>query len=232
VVLTEEAGRGALGDMEFTGEFETHITVSFDNHLDEIDRLQQWCIDRDLKFLHILLDRGVSRSQPMLTRRGQGDFDDELEIATNLAKSLVVEDFPVIRIKIEAAHWNQGVPTSDAEAIAHHANQYFEHHVKLSIESTADLLPLRELAIGHSAHLSRNALQTRNDGFQERFITQRCMNMGRSKSTKQLQILVDEIESLGYIPIDIEAEFVVYDSNLALDFGWIHDLKSKDIALP
>jgi hypothetical protein len=209
--------------MECTGEFETHITVSFDNNLAEIDRLQQWCIDRDLQFLHILLDRGQTSSQPMLTRRGRGNFNDELNIANHLAQILTTEDFSVVRIKIEAAPWNQGVPQSDVEALAHPAHRYFEHHVKLSIESTADLLPLRELAIGHSAHLSRNALQTRNDSSQERFITQRCMNMGRSKAKKQLQILVDAIESLGYNPIAIASEFVVYDSNLALDRGWIHD---------
>jgi hypothetical protein len=42
--------------VKFTGEFETHITVSLAHERDEIDRLQQWCIDRQLKFLHILLD--------------------------------------------------------------------------------------------------------------------------------------------------------------------------------
>jgi hypothetical protein len=224
VVLTEGAGRGALGDMEFTGEFETHITVSLDNNLDRIDRLQQWCSDRDLKFLHILLDRGVSTSQPMLTRRGRGDFAGEFKIANELSQALAAEGFSIVRIKIEAAPWNQGVPQLDAEAIAHHANRYFEHHVKLSIESTTDLLPLRELAQQHSAHLSRNALQTRSDVLQERFVTQRCMGVGRSKAKKQLQILVDSIESLGYHPIDIEAEFVVYDSNIELDIGWIQAL--------
>jgi hypothetical protein len=219
-VLTEGAGSGEREDMDFTGEFETHITVRLDNSIG-LDRLQQWCSDRDLKFLHILLDRGETVSQPMLTRRGRRNFADELKIANHLAEDLNAEDFPVIRIKIEAAPWNQGVPTSDAEALANHANRYFEHHVRLSIEPTTDLQPLRELAQTHSAHLSRNALQLGCNGCQERFITQRCMGVGRSEAEKRLQILVDSIESLGYTPIDIEAEFVVYDSNFALDNGWI-----------
>lgn len=207
--------------MKFAGEFETHITVKLQD-LDRIDRLQQWGIERNLKFLHILLERGTNISQPMLTRRGRGDFADELEIANHLAQTLTAEDFAVVRIKIEAAPWNQGVPQSDVEACLHPAYRYFEHHIKLLLESDRDS-PLRELAQLHSAHLSRNALQTRSDGFQQRFVTQRCIGVGRITAKKQLQILVDSIESLGYHPIDIESEFVVYDSNLALDKGWIHD---------
>ena len=207
--------------MKFTGEFETHITVSLAHDRDEIDRLQQWCIDRDLKFLYILLDRGENRSQPMLTRRGRGNFADQLKIARNLSQILVAEGFDVVRIKIEATPWNHGVPSSDIEALAHHSTRYFEHHVKLSIASTTDLLPLTELTHRHSAHLSRNALPMRHDGCQERFVTQRCMNVGRIEAEQRLQILVVAIESLGYQPIDIISEFVVYDSNLALDRGWI-----------
>ena len=216
--------------MDFTGEFETHITMSCGG-MSEIDRLQQWSWAHNLKFLYILLDRGTNISQPILTRRGRGNFDDELSIAERLAQALIAEDFAVVRIKIEAAPWNQDVPQSDAEAIAHHTNRYFEHHVKLSIESTTDLQPLRELAQRHSAHLSRNALQIRDDGCQERFITQRRMGVGRIGAEKQLRMLVDSIEFLGYQPIDIEAEFVVYDSNLALDLGWIHDLNLKYLSL-
>jgi hypothetical protein len=216
--------------MNFTGEFETHITVSLNQNLTGIDRLQQWSGAHNLKFLHILLDRGDNISQPMLTRRGRGNFDAELSIAERLAQELVAEDFAVVRIKIEAAPENDGIPQSDVEALAHPAHRYFEHHLKLAIASTTDLQPLRELAQAHSAHLSRNALQLREDGSQERFITQRCLGVGRSTAKQQLQILLDSIESLGYTPIAIESEFVVYDSNLALDRGWIHDLNLKDLA--
>jgi hypothetical protein len=206
----------------FTGEFETHITIRGNDRI-EIDRLQKWCTDRDFKFLYILLDRGETMYQPMLTRRGRGGSTGELKIAQNLSQTLIAEGFEVIRIKIEAAPGNQGVPTSDVEALAHHSTRYFEHHIKLSIEPTTDLLPLQKLTQKHSAHLSRNALQIRHDGCQERFVTQRCMNIGQIEARKQLQILVNAIEDLGYQPIDIEEEFVVYDSNLTLDRGWIKE---------
>jgi hypothetical protein len=202
-------------DTEFAGEFETHITVNLQD-LAEIPRLQQWGATRNLKFLHILLEGGSHISQPMLTRRGYGNLTSELQMAKNLEIDLNRANFSVSRIKIEAAPWNQDIPQSDRSASTQ-AHRYFEHHIKLSLESTTDILPLKELTHQHSAHISRNALKIRADGYRERFVTQRCIGVGQIEAQNRLRILVESIESLGYVPIDIEAEFVVYDSNLALD---------------
>jgi hypothetical protein len=42
-----------------------------------------------------------------------------------------------------------------------------------------------------------------------------------SNAQARLQQLIEAIASLGFCPIDTESEFVVYDSNLALDRGWM-----------
>ncbi len=202
-------------NQEFTGEFETHLTIDLHDSSD-IPRLRQWGINRQLKFLHILLERGTHISQPMLTRRGCGNLTSQLSIAKDLAIDLNLANFPISRIKIEAAPWNQDIPQSDRLASTQ-AHRYFEHHIKLSLESTTDILPLKELTHQHSAHISRNALKIRADGFREQFVTQRCIGVGQIEAQNRLRILVESIESLGYLPIDIEAEFVVYDSNLSLD---------------
>jgi hypothetical protein len=84
----------------------------------------------------------------------------------------------VVRVKIEAAPWNEGVPRSDEDA---RDDLYFEHHVKVQ-QLTSDLRGLVTLiraVIGHDAHVSVNARRTRADGFQERFVTQRCHGGGR-----------------------------------------------------
>jgi hypothetical protein len=208
-------------EMEFAGEFETHITVSIQAS-SEIERLRQWGLDRDLKFLHIVLDRGVSISQPMVTQRGCGNLTSELAIARDLAIDLNAAGFSVVRIKIEAAPGNQDIPQSDRAALNHGRDRYFEHHLKLLLEpGFNDFQLLRELVERHSAHLSRNALQIRRDNYQERFITQRCVAIGQIEARKQLQILSTAIATLGYTVLSIVEEFVVYDSNLALDLGWM-----------
>lgn len=211
---------------EFTEEFETHITVRLPNS-DDWSRLHQWSIDHGLKSLHILLDRGLTASQPMLTRRGRGSFANQLAIATALCQSLNGAGFPAVRLKMEVSAANlsaanYSVPKSTAEAQQHHPDQYFEHHIKLLLDPSTELTALIELAEQQSAHLSRNILQTRPDHYHERFVTQRCIGVGYSEAQQQLQKLLAAIAALGYIVITVEQEFVVYDSNLDLDKGWIN----------
>ncbi|MEG4572990.1 hypothetical protein QUA56_09875 [Microcoleus sp. N3A4] len=213
--------------MEFTGKFETHITVSLKD-LDRVEALEQWGINHGLKLLHIVLDRGVTVSQLMLTRHGRGSLTNELKTAFDSSQSLNAEGFTVTRIKIEVPQWNQSVPQSNAEALNHPGDRYFEHHIKLLLEPSADIRPLIDLAERHSAYLSRNLFQTRSDQYYERFVTQRCISVGRVEAQQKLQTLLKAIASLRYLAIDLEAEFVVYDSNLDLDSGWI---KGKESAI-
>jgi hypothetical protein len=129
--------------------------------------------------------------------------------------------FVVTRIKIEAATENAGVPQSDDDGATHAAERYFEHHVKLLLDADADLAPLAEIAEHHASHLSRNTLRRRDDGRQERFVTQRCFRVGRVSARRAMKGLLDALKSAGYTIIDAEEEFVVYDSDLSLDAGWI-----------
>ena len=97
--------------MEFTGKFETHITVCLKD-LDRVEALEQWGINHGLKLLHIVLDRGVTVSQLMLTRHGRGSLTNELKTAFDSSQSLNAEGFTVTRIKIEVPQWNHSVPQS------------------------------------------------------------------------------------------------------------------------
>jgi hypothetical protein len=215
--------------MNFIGEFETHITVEIDtvggaeqaNNMCE--KLQQWCFKHRLKFLHILLDQGVNKSQPMITRRGIGNAIDELEKAQRLSEVLTLDGFPVSRIKIEATPWSQGIPQSNAEASNYSSDQYFEHHIRLLLSPKTDLRCLKKIAQKYSAHLSCNALRLRHDNYQERFITQRCLSMGQIEARKHLQLLSNAIKE--YEVISQEEEFVIYDNNIDLDRGWIKSLR-------
>ncbi|HEY0700568.1 MAG TPA: hypothetical protein VGD43_22525, partial [Micromonospora sp.] len=55
----------------------------------------------------------------------------------------------------------------------------------------------------------------------ERFVTQRCHDAGQPQARLRLAALVDELTAAGYPPVEVEEEFVVFDSNPALDHGWI-----------
>jgi hypothetical protein len=206
--------------MEFAGEFESHLTVLI-QHPERLTELRKWAEANALKCLHIVLDRGLFASQPMLTRRGRGSLSTELAIARRLTERLNAAGFEVLRIKLEASPENEGIPLTDTESMRSNDNRYFEHHVKLLIDNEARVPALTDIALRHYAHVSRNALQVRSDGMQERFITQRCRRVGLPSANRQLSDLLEELKKRSQLVIEVEREFVVYDSNCKIDKGWI-----------
>lgn len=204
---------------EFAGDLETHLTIAADEESSPVE-LQRWGAKRGLKCVYIVLARGRTGSQPMLTRRGRGTLSQEKRLAERLAEELAPDGFRVNRIKIEAAPWNPDVPQTDDAGRRHAPARYFEHHIKLLLPAAGDLAELTATAQRHGAHLSRNAFKRRDDGLEERFVTQRCYGVGRNSAREKLLALQAELK--GRDVLDVEEEFVIYDSNEAIDAGWLH----------
>ncbi|MEN3539165.1 hypothetical protein AAH991_28910 [Microbispora sp. ZYX-F-249] len=209
-------GRVPVSGPEFRGVFDIHLTVA----ADDVAPLAAWARENDAKFTHIVLERGTVRSQPMLTVRGAGTLGEQMTAAATRAARLRDEGFPVLRVKIEAAPWNEDVPRT-AEAAATMPGRYFEHHVKVAVRG--DLTPLTELAVTHGAHVSRNARRRRDDGSHERFVTQRCRGVALSTAGRRFEALLADLERHGYAVLEAEREFVVHDDNPGADHGWIEE---------
>ena len=220
--------------MEFAGDFETHLTLDARTP-ERIEEAARWARANGLKFTHIRLDQGPSASQPMVTYHGHGTLAGELAVAERWAERLSGAGLPVTRTKIEASPKNTGVPWTAEQAHALPEHCYFEFHVKLLLAPDADLDALTRLVEPHRARLSRNARRVREDGYQERFVTQRCSRVGRPTAWALYLDLLDELagQGLRYLSprraseapepgiLDTEQEFVVHDSALDLDAGWM-----------
>lgn len=202
------------------GPFETHLTLALDP-AHPIDTLRAFAEQVSLKFTHILLDNGQTPSQPMLTRHAPGPLSLELAEVAKLTRALADRKFDVTRVKIEIAADNPCVPQSIDQARASAPDRYFEHHIKLLLGQRTEMTVLQDLARRHDAHLSRNALRTRDDGQQERFLTQRWYQVNRPTARLHLDALLNELAQRNYQIIDIEEEYVIYDSNQSIDAGWI-----------
>lgn len=204
--------------MTFAGEFETHLTLPPGAGHESVSR---WAAHHGIKHTRIVLDRGRTPDQPMLTRRGRGTLAGQLAVARRWAARLRADGLHPTRVKIEAAPWNTGVPRTDAEAAALPAAYYFEHHVKLALADEAEVAAVRALAVAHAAHLSRNARRIRDEGGHERFVTQRCGGVGRDAAGHRLDALLRALAGAGHAAVEVEREFVVYDDDPAVDAGWI-----------
>ena len=204
--------------------FETHLTVSLPGRLGEGDEgLARWAERHGMKYARILLDRGTTAQQPMLTYHGSGKLSPQLVLARRRVGDLHGDGFDVVRVKVEAAPWNEDVPQSAAEAAALMPECYFEHHVKLALADDAEVDAVRWIGSRHAGHVSRNARRGPREGRHERFVTQRCRLIGRPEAHRRLEALLGALARAGHQVIEVEEEFVVHDDRPGLDSGWIDE---------
>ncbi|MFF1869254.1 hypothetical protein [Kitasatospora herbaricolor] len=213
-------------DALFTGEFEIHVTVRCEGR--ELHRLGRWAADRGVKFTHIVLARGRTTSQPMLTLGGPGTLRELRRTARATAAELRDAGFEPIRVKIEATPWTSGVPATDAAAARLGPAFYFEHHLKVLLGPGAGREDLAGVSGAHTAHVSWNARRTDPAGRQERFVTQRCHGVGLDTAGGRLARLIGAVSGAGFEIVSVEREFVVSDSDLTVDHGWIEDGRIED----
>lgn len=216
--------------MEFSGYFETHLTLDAPTP-GRVAEAAQWAEEHGLKFTHIELDRGYSPSQPMVTHHGKGTLEKELAVAERWTAKLAEAGFTVIRTKVEVPRDGAGVPATRGAAEQLPGPGYFETHVKLLLPPDADLGALAATVEPLRARLSRNARRTRDDGYQERFVTQRCSRVGRREAGRFEEALFRTLELAGvtlrqgHTPqprvLSVEREFVVHDNALDVDSGWM-----------
>ncbi|ELP65008.1 hypothetical protein ACKI1I_40900 [Streptomyces turgidiscabies] len=204
--------------------YETHITVRCGTSA-ETERLGRWASAAGLKLTHIVLARGRMPAQPMLTLSGSPSFADESARARKVAALLRADGFEPVRVKIESSPWAPEVPSEPCLD-----ERYFEHHVKLRLTMDADLETLAARVVPHGAHLSWNARRVARSGRRtERFVTQRCRGVDAAGAGRALERLLAELRGStaavlpGLEVIGVEREFVLYDSDLSVDDGWIEE---------
>ncbi|MFP2909413.1 hypothetical protein ACLESD_31100 [Pyxidicoccus sp. 3LFB2] len=84
---------------------------------------------------------------------------------------------------------------------------------------------LRARCETHGAHLSRNARKVREDGASERFVTLRVYGLGRANADARFTALLEDLAGTGLTLTQRLREWTVYDSNHALDRGWLEEAK-------
>ncbi|MFF7211762.1 hypothetical protein ACFZAU_14705 [Streptomyces sp. NPDC008238] len=196
--------------------YESHVTVRCANP-DEWVRLRRWAASGGLKLTHIVLARGRMREQPMLTLSGSSSYVEQTARIRDVVAALRADGFEPVRVKTESTPWAAEVPARLAED----DERYFEHHVKLLLDADTDLAALAAQVVPHGAHLSWNALRVRDGARHERFVTQRCRSVGAEAAGQALERLLTELDA--FVVLSVEREFVLHDSDLSVDDGWIEE---------
>lgn len=198
--------------------YETHLTLA-NAEQGVLESARQWAEAQGMKWTQIVLDAGKTPLQPMITLWGTESAVQQRPQIDSVVHAIAQFGGFVVRVKIEADLENDDVPQADAEANLSVAN-YFEHHIKVLVTDSAKLVELRSLAARHQARLSQNARRVRADGNLERFVTQRVHGCGRTTAALHLDRLLQEFAQHAVEVLEVEAEYVLYDSNLKIDADW------------
>lgn len=203
-----------LSSLHMSG-YETHISVTTRDPQTLESALPAWAESNGLKFTHILLPSGRFHSQPMLTYWHTGSLEDQLSRADQIREDLIRIGAEVTRVKVE-------IGLDDADAPQQAANGgYFEHHAKVLIGPEQFIDDLKDTVARYDGRLSRNARRVRSDQSIERFVTLRRYEGTAHSAKDQRQQLTQAIMDAGFTVLEIEDEYVLFDSNLQLDVGWM-----------
>jgi non-canonical purine NTP pyrophosphatase (RdgB/HAM1 family) len=201
------------------GTFEAHITVAATHGL---DAFRAACSELGVKCISIELPEGETRAQPMTGSFHRGELLEVQHEVVALARELVRKGFAVTRTKIEAHGRLEWTPTTDEDASRGPSTSYFEFHVKLALPADLDIAPLVRRFKELGAHLSRNAHKAAGaDGLAEYFVTVRAHRVGRITAEARFAAFCAEVERAGYAVRNRIREYTVFDTNVALDRGWI-----------
>ncbi|MFJ3904727.1 hypothetical protein [Streptomyces sp. NPDC090025] len=186
--------------------YETHVTVRCRTE-EEHGRLAVWAAGRSLKLTTIVLARGRTPVQPMLT------LPDRTGHPAVVA-GLRAAGFEPVRVKVETVPWS----TEPAGP----GGGYFEHHLKLALPADFDRAALEDLVVPHGAHLSWNPRRVLPgpDARHERFVTQRHPGPAPAASLA-CDALVAGLRAAGHAILSEERERVLSDSDLSVDEGWL-----------
>lgn len=200
--------------------YETHVTVHCGSS-DEWERLRSWAAAAGLRATLIELARGLTPAQPMLTLRGSASYAREFAHAYETAARLRADGFAPVRVKIESAPWAAEAVSGAMAAGSERGcdGGYFEHHVKLRLPADTDLDALAARVVPHGAHLSWNARRVLGGGLHERFVTQRVHEGDAADAGRALDALLARLTE--FEVAEVEREFVLHDSDVSVDDGWL-----------
>ncbi|WP_291721687.1 hypothetical protein [Bernardetia sp.] len=204
----------------YTGFFEAHITLKNTNQ--NIEDFKEFCNENKAKPIFIELERGDVQKQLMTSSLHNGNFNEIKKEVEQLAAKMKQKNYEVSRVKIEAHPENTGIPMTKSDILKSQLENYFEAHYKIILpvfsQAKENLLSLVEK---HAAHLSKNAFKKRKNHSEERFVTKRMYNVGKTEAYQSFEELHKTLKENNYQIDKKIVEYCVFDSNVSVDNNWL-----------
>lgn len=201
-----------------TGTFEIHITINVQSQtrllvlIEELKRNKDWMIRPRMTQVSELY--GDHMLQPMFACFLHDDSENALHKLLELGKLMQTRGINVLRLKLESAANNQGVPAATTD------DDYFEFHFDIPIMQDQIANEWNNLVIiltPFGCHLSHNLNK------HEIIPIATLRHYG---SLVDIQNQFEEIKKVlhanQYEYIKLQREYSVFDSCVGLDKGWVY----------
>lgn len=206
--------------------YEIHITVEESTRSD----FAKACKSLQVKPIFLALQSTSSAavlSDVMTSSIHAGDDITVLAEVTRIVDGLTNAGFKVIRQKIETVPWHPVAPSRDSKVTTTPPGVYFECHLNVLIKSRtlqgcANLQhQLKNIAVKHKAHLSRNAFKVYSPTEFTVMVTQRNHHCDRETFEQDLDALFLDLRERCFKIEKLITEFVIYDSKTSHDDRWL-----------
>ncbi|CAF0784820.1 unnamed protein product [Adineta steineri] len=129
----------------------------------------------------------------------------------------------IIRVKIKSLVLNNDVPENDLDKMLFwdKKSNYFEFYHKVLIKSLWQFRELKIFCHNRHLHLASFGKILNNEGYYS--VILRLFNVGREKALTENDYLMKCLTADNFPPLDIESNFIVYDSNINIDNEWNSD---------
>jgi hypothetical protein len=202
---------------KITGSFDLHITVS----PSEIYKFNSYCVFNNIDIAYAVGTTGVYKQQLMTATYLQKTNGKEVvEKAIKLAKDMESHGIEIIRIKIESLAKNPGIEEfMQTPEYKNNKKYYFEFHYKVEINNPKEQALLDDLCNKFNASYATNFL-SRNR--KDPLISHRLRGKYENALLKREE-LRDAITKAGLkVLLDgTHYEFTIFDTNIALDDGFV-----------
>jgi hypothetical protein len=193
--------------------YEIHITVKSDSFY----AFKVTCSKlKRVKPILIKLPYGQTPTQLMTSSHIRTDLDGVYREMKHQIEFLKDDGYEVIRSKIELK-----IPCK--QKIDPQPHQYFEFHYKILLPNHLEKLRLMEVTKKLNVHVSRSAFgKPAKGGAFFNFVTLRLFNVTKENAILESKKIHDKLTKKKFEIVSTEKEFAIYDSNTALDTGWIY----------
>ncbi|CAF3001093.1 unnamed protein product [Rotaria sp. Silwood2] len=214
------------------GTFEAHVAFDCSYNTEQVvEKMKKTCDNTKYKILLIDSDTQQLEDEHIQLTTSSSHSGEYPSIVKQIEEEVHehFNQFNIIRIKIKSLASNEGVPQTDIDKRLFWCQKkyYFEFHYKILVNKCRGgnkLNKLRTICQSNRKfrlHVSFNVFKQLDEKHSHYMVITRLFDVARENAFKSSDAIVEYLTKNNFPPLETVSEFIVYDTHMELDKGWI-----------